>query len=202
MYKPNRATQRFQSPNTTMTISQPDEIDFSMQNRNNMTLEVDPYDTLPSRRAMQYGYMSPLATNSSAYQRISSPMVKPQSYGSRSRPTASEDKIQWEFKSRFDDLKDQISGVHGVIQDTFKQQTKHLEEKNSSYLDYEVNKINKHFEMMINRKFEHFEHQLLMKQQEIVRQNNDFVRTIDEDIKSSGTFDVKVSSLLTFSWKL
>lgn len=99
----SRAKERFQSPNISLNISKPELLDNNNEERNNVTFEVEPYETITAKRAYQTAFQSPVG-NSLGYIRLSSPIVRPQSYGSRLRSTPKEDKIEWDYKTRLNDM--------------------------------------------------------------------------------------------------
>ena len=63
------------------------------------------------------------------------------------------------------------------------------------YLEYEVSRVKKEFELMFNRRFEQLEHNAQMKQQEVLRTANDLILLLDEKLSDKGILNQRVSVL-------
>jgi hypothetical protein len=59
MTRPSKASARLQSPNATITYDKSEEFEIGSKNINKTAIEIDPYDTLASKRVHQMGFLSP-----------------------------------------------------------------------------------------------------------------------------------------------
>lgn len=128
VYQKLGTKERFQSPNMSFNVQKNETIDSSGDAKTNLTYEIDPYETIQPKKMYQLGHTSPIVS-SLAYKRVRSPQIRPQSYGSRMRSTPNEDKIEWEFNSKFKDLRYEINIMQDTIEDRINKHMRHIEEK-------------------------------------------------------------------------